>query len=508
MEPYPDFAARLGLALLVALAIAALRLFKRLARFEPLVYGMAGLAGCAAFVNFGGNYHWWNEGIVTRWDQFHLQLGSKYFPELGYDGLYAASLLAQEQSAPDLPIPQRVRDLTTFKLVAPEDQSAELAAVRKRFSDARWQSFVRDHDDYLENTPPRLWRVIRSDHGYNSTPAWTFVARLFDARLPATNATLTALASLDLLLMGAMFALLFRTYGYRTACLSLALFGLGYGWRDIYVGSLLRLDWLAATVIGICLLKRERFATAGACFGYATMVRVFPILFLAGPALLALKALLRGERPHWPLRLAAGFVATVCVAFAAGSAIGHGIEAWRVFGSHIGAYRATWSADLIGVDTLFLGGSANLLANSKQRAERRSLQSVRESLAKWRPVRVAVAIGFLALAGLAMWRAPLDEAAVLGLIPFFALTPAAAYYWIILLIVPLRRGQAATLALLVLSAAMHAIEFFDPSPIQTPWRYALLAWGYALILIVWLTPDLLRLIRRRARNQWRAENPG
>jgi hypothetical protein len=494
MEPYPDFAARFGLALLVVLAIVALRVCKGLARFEPLVYGLVGLAGCAAFLNFGGDYHWWNQGIIARWDQFHLQLGSKYFPELGYDGLYAASLIAQEQTAPDLPLPKRVRDLTTFKLVAPENQSAELTAVRERFGDARWQSFVTDHSDYLDNTPPRLWRVIRSDHGYNSTPAWTFVARLFDARLPTTNATLTAFAALDLLLVGAMFALVFRTYGYRAACLSLALFGLGYGWRDIYVGSLLRLDWLAATVIGICLLKRERFATAGACFGYAAMVRIFPVLFLAGPALLALKALLRGERPRWPLQLAAGFAAMVCVAFAAGSTAGQGVEAWRVFGAHIGAYRDTWSADLIGVDTLFLGGSANLLASSDERAERRTLQGVREALAKWRPVRVAVVGVFLALAGLAMWRAPLAEAAVLGLVPFFALTPAAAYYWIVVLVVPLRRGWAAALALLLLSAAMHGIEYVDPSPIQAPWRYALLAWGYALILIAWLMPDLVRVI--------------
>ncbi|MBW2576555.1 MAG: hypothetical protein JRE38_00650 [Deltaproteobacteria bacterium] len=500
MEPYPDFAARVGLALLVVLAIVALRVCKGLARFEPLVYGLAGLAGCAAFLNFGGNYHWWNQGIIARWDQYHLQLGSKYFPELGYDGLYAASLIAQEQTAPDLPIPKRVRDLTTFKLVAPENQSAELTAVRERFSDARWQSFVADHSDYLANTPPHLWRVIRLDHGYNSTPAWTFVARLFDARLPTTNATLGVFAALDLLLVVAMFALVFRTYGYRTACLCLALFGLGYGWRDIYVGSLLRLDWLAATVFGICLLKRERFAIAGACFGYAAMVRIFPVLFLTGPVLLALKAWLGGERPRWPLQLAAGFAAMVCVAFAAGSTTGQGVEAWRVFGAHIGAYRDTWSADLIGVDTLFLGGPANLLASSEERAERRTLQDVRESLAKWRPVRVAVVGVFLALAGLAMWRAPLAEAAVLGLVPFFALTPAAAYYWIVVLVVPLRRGWAAALALLLLSAAMHGIEFVDPSPIQAPWRYALLAWGYALILIAWLTPDLVRLIgQQRAR---------
>jgi hypothetical protein len=492
MEPYFDLGARLGLALLVVLALALLRARRELARFEPLVYGLAGLAGAAAFLNFGVDHDWWNRGFVNRWDQFHLQLGSKYFPELGYDGLYAASLLAQEQTAPEFPLPDQIRDPVTYKLVAPADLSVEPAAVRARFSDARWQSFLADHGDYLENTEPRLWQTMRRDHGYNSTPAWTFVARLFGAWLPVANATLVALGSLDLLLVGAMFALLFRTYGYRAACLSLAIFGLGYGWREIYIGSLLRLDWLAAVVIGICLLKRERFAAAGACIGYAAMVRVFPVLFLTGPALLALKAHLRGERPRWPLRVAAGFGAVVCLAFAAGSLTGRGVEAWKEFGSHISVYRDTWSADLIGVDTLFLGGPAELFANLDGPAERRTLQGVRQQLADRRAARIVVAGALLGLVGLAMWRAPLAEAAVLGVVPIFALMPAAAYYWIVALVVPLRRGRAAAVALLLLAAALHGIEMLVPSPDRAPWRFGLLAWGYALILIAWLIPDLVR----------------
>jgi hypothetical protein len=80
------------------------------------------------------------------------------------------------------------------------------------------------------------------------------------------------------------------------------------------------------------------------------------------------------------------------------------------------------------------------------------------------------------------------------------LTPAAAYYWIVALVVPLRRGWAAVVALLLLAAALHGIELIDASPDQAPWRYALLAWGYALILIAWLIPDLARAIgQSRAR---------
>jgi hypothetical protein len=78
-------------------------------------------------------------------------------------------------------------------------------------------------------------------------------------------------------------------------------------------------------------------------------------------------------------------------------------------------------------------------------------------------------------------------------VPIFALTPAAAYYWIVALVVPLRRGRAAALAFLLLAATLHGIEMLDRGNYAyASWRYGLLAWGYALILIAWLIPDLVR----------------
>ncbi len=62
MELSFDLGARFGLALLVVLALALLRVRRRLARFEPLVSGLAGLAGAAAFLNFGVDNHSWNPG--------------------------------------------------------------------------------------------------------------------------------------------------------------------------------------------------------------------------------------------------------------------------------------------------------------------------------------------------------------------------------------------------------------------------------------------------------------
>jgi hypothetical protein len=61
---------------------------------------LAGLAtlGALSYVNFGA-FH--TDGTPLHiWDQFHYVIGSKYFPELGYDGLYVATVAAFEEKGP------------------------------------------------------------------------------------------------------------------------------------------------------------------------------------------------------------------------------------------------------------------------------------------------------------------------------------------------------------------------------------------------------------------------
>jgi hypothetical protein len=490
-----DIVARIVLSCLIVSALLLIRLPK-LRRFEAWAYGLAGVTGVAAFFNFGIAFHQWDWGFVDRWEQFHYQLGSKYFPELGYDGLYVASVLAHWETTPDFPI-QRIRDLRSNRFADPASMVAHLREVRSRFSEARWRDFLSDHQNYVDHSYSRMWERVRQDHGYNPTPAWTFVARIFAARLPSTNATLNFLGSLDVLLLAALFALVFRSYGYRAACLGLAIAGLGYGWRFMYIGTFLRLDWLAALVVACCMLKRERFGWAGACIGYATMVRIFPVLFLAGPALLALKALLQGDRPRWALRLAAGFGAVVLLGFVGGSMVGRGASAWTEFAKSMQLYRQTWMTTVVGVDTLFLSSPSFLLANLDAPVERRTYAGVRQLLDENRPGRIAASGLLLAIFALAVWNASLAESVILGMAVVFALSPAAAYYWIMLLAVPLRRGRSAALALLVVSAGMHWIHRLYPTPEYEPWRYAILAWSYALFLIAWMLPATLRTLRAR-----------
>ena len=346
-----------------------------------------------------------------------------------------------------------------------------------------------------------FWRYVRTDHGYNPTPTWTFVARLFDARLGSSNAELAFLASLDILLMAGMFTIVFRTYGYKIGCLALAIAALGFGWRFQLLGALLRWDWIAAVVIGICMLERGRFATAGACIGYAAMVRVFPVLFLVGPALLAAKSWLAGERPRWPIRLAAGFGMAVCAGLIGGSMTGRGVDAWTEFAGHIQVYRDTWFRNNIGMDSLFVHGPSSMLRTDP--VDTRSSAEITSLLYEHRVGRIVASGAMLALLALAVWRASLAESVLLSVAAIFALTPVLSYYGMMAVLVPLRRGYWAPLAVLSLATVMHVLMRVYPLETQRPWLYGLFAWATALLLVAWLLPNAVRELKAMRLLAWR-----
>jgi hypothetical protein len=47
-----------------------------------------------------------------------------------------------------------------------------------------------------------------------------------------------------------------------------------------------------------------------------------------------------------------------------------------------------------------------------------------------------------------------------------------------------------------LAAVLHGMTMLVPDPDRAAWRFGLLAWGYALILVTWLVPDLLSTIKQ------------
>ena len=88
------------------------------------------------FVNFGF-FHVIPRQQIHYWDAFHYFVGAKYLPELGYTRLYEATYVAGRELGAFGAI-ERIRDLPTYQ--ARDVRSIDAAAVRGRFTDARWRA--------------------------------------------------------------------------------------------------------------------------------------------------------------------------------------------------------------------------------------------------------------------------------------------------------------------------------------------------------------------------------
>ncbi len=491
-------------ALCLAGLLAALWRWRRPDRLGPRQAGAAltvlALASALAYFNFG-RFH--GAGLVHHWEQFHYVLGSKYFPELGYDGLYVASIAAQMVTSPERAVPPYLRDLRSNHVVETAALSRHGYDVRQRFSDDRWASFLRDHQVFLDANADEYLAKVRTDHGYNPTPAWTFVARLASGWRPITPAALRLLAWIDPLLLAVLFWMIFRTYGGLIGCLALVVFGCGHPWRFDWVGgAFLRQDWLAAAGIAICMLQRKRWALAGALFGYAAMVRIFPLLFLFGPVVVALREWVRGERPRWALRLAAGFALAVALGLAAGSATGRGPRAWTEFARNLEKHRAAWLTNNVGLDNLLLYGPDTfgrrlvdwtapepwILWQGKMDLER----------GERRPWLLLAALLYLLVTAAAAWRAPPDQAAAASVAAVFALLLLTCYYWSMLLWTPIRGGPRTAAGALGLSALLYAVQLRTGT---FEMIYGIMSWALAALLLLWLLPAAWRTLREARRAQ-------
>src|SRR5262249_5104910 len=140
-----------------------------------------------------------------RWDQFHYYMGAKYFREMGYDGLYKCTAIAEDELGdveytnedsgrlnkldmrkevrhPD----KKIRNLGGDNLLMPAVDVIDHPEICKsRFSPERWEQYKRDVVFFRTASDKQYWEDMQKDHGYNPPPVWTvagsFWANLHDA---------------------------------------------------------------------------------------------------------------------------------------------------------------------------------------------------------------------------------------------------------------------------------------------------------------------------------------
>lgn len=372
---------------------------------------------------------------VRGWNVFHYYLGAEYYPELGYYDLYPATLRADREGKNAFAQVQRVRNQSTYEV---EDRA--LAESRflptTRFSPARWRDFVADVAALSAHEETRDWTRIFADRGFNATPFWASVARPVTHLLPARRpVALKLLAGLDLVLLAVAGLVLLAAFG-RDATLGIALlFVLSPVDGERMIGGFLQYDWLVAIVVGLAALARPpsrgRAVLAGVAFGYATLVRVFPLLFVVTwLAPHGLRWVRTGRVSRRNLLLAASFAGTLVAGFALGCATPRGADAWREFAGKIGfhAERHVFGDQRVGLQHLFTSEPGELAGNSEAR---------RASLERLRPVVWGLGALLLATTVLANFRRRGAAAFLLGMVPFYVLTVASRYYWAVLALLPL-----------------------------------------------------------------------
>ena len=278
---------------------------------------------------------------LNAYEFFHYYLGSKYAPELGYTRLYAAALIADDETGRKWDHPSKmIRNLETGGYVAADTVLADRETVKARFSPERWEAFKGDVAWFKDDS--RLngarWASVLRDKGYNGTPVWGMVVGgLLANRVPTSSARgMGALSLLDPLLLAAAMGLVWWAFGFRAMALLVVLLGTNYMMKWWHMkGAFLRTDWVAAMVASVCLMKKGRHGLAGGLLAWSVLSRIFPAVLLFGPGVkLAEQAwdfrrqrsgpLFEAAARRFPgrrgavLRLTAGaavFLAAVCVLF-------------------------------------------------------------------------------------------------------------------------------------------------------------------------------------------------
>ena len=383
----------------------------------------------------------------------------KYVDELGYDGVYLASVkaYADDKLGGSLePIGHvRIRDLRDYEIRTVSELADEIHAVKDRFTPERWNALKRDMAYFWKTMGRHAYLDSLRDHGGNATPAWLLVAYWIYQSADADEATMLRAALLDPLLLLLFFIVAWRTFGLRVALVCLVAFGATtvYQFGSNWGGSTLRNDWMVLLGLGVCALKSKRLVLAGALLGWAAMIRAFPalaLLFLAAPIGWRLFEALRekpgggADRQAWTelvplLKVGAGIVVVVVALGALSTATFGFDESWGAWSRKIAMHANRPNVNHLGVTQLVSFDPDNLWHRLRERGQDPELWGplTAQTMKDRRWIIIACMLFYTALAVAACRRLRLADAAVIGtmMIPIYFYP--SNYYLHILFIWPL-----------------------------------------------------------------------
>lgn len=302
---------------------------------RPILLGLAILAA----LSYGqfGRFH--GDGrFVHHHELYHYAIGSKYFEELGHDGLYVATYRALSDLDPArVANVHWIKNLRTYELEGPAVALVRARGIESRFTTERWDSFRADVRTFAEALPSDAWRVLLIDHGYNATPFWNALGGTWVGDRPVTEASFGNLAALDVGLLIAAFVVSLWAFGLELTLLFAIFFFTNFlspfGFTG---GALLRHLWFVALVVSLALWKKHFPVLAGIAFGVAVLDRIFPLVLGFVPLVLFLQSWREAGRPdpRWARYWGSFIVFVVLGALATGGGAGDWIDFYRNIAHH------------------------------------------------------------------------------------------------------------------------------------------------------------------------------
>lgn len=458
----------------------------------PLLIMLAGVSALSYF-DFG---HFRYGRYINPHDVFHYYIGSKYSREIDYADLYRCALLA-DMEGKKVYKEKNVRDLSTHGYENVSHALQEAAKVKAHFSPERWAEFKHDIAYFISIMPASKWNAVLLDKGYNATPIWNGVARFLTNRVSTDNwAALNALLLIDPLLMILGFAAVWWAFGWRAALIAAIFFNTNFMGSFVHIkGALLRLDWVIFLVIATCLLKKERYKTAGALMAYSAMARVFPAVFVFG---LGVKTAFRAfeyaretakARKLVPLTAQDRRYVAFFLAFAIASGVfasiatveDGGTHRWHSFSQKISVHNSDISTTRVGFKYIFLSPFNSFQEKGIAFQNHHVL---------WRILTLAL----LLLAAVPARRIKDYETIPYGFVPAFFLT-APTFYYYVMLIVPFLffASRLDSLTRSLGAAGMFLISFVSY------WQNQTIPFGFDLCLrISWMFQILVLYIMAAA----------
>ncbi len=369
-------------------------------------------------------------------------LGSKYSPELGYFNIYNAMVVADAETTHYLSDDQQIRDLKSYQYISRKEILKHRKYYKSLFSATRWRKFNYDMKSLLDQGGggALLGRVL-IDHGYHVSPVWNASARILASAIPPDKVMFLAL--LDVLLLGLMFYVLFTCFGWGSMLVAVIFFSVNFISSFSWIGgAFLRYDWLVALILALCFIQRKRYVWAGVGVAYASMIRIFPLMFLAGIIAKGTDKLYRNKKlPTEYSCFFAAFVVTCLLLFGYSCINSKAFLNWGEFAKKIVFHSETLMANNVGFKVVLLTDRSMADLDSLFERYGQPREDVYSSLTDAKRLEARrrfweltlYAICLMAIFFLLVRVKDDTEAMAWGVFPMFILLTPTNYYFVILM---------------------------------------------------------------------------